>query len=96
MACRRKLKPPLVESSHLEEATREPQSAECYQAWHAVCTVDGILVPGGFGNRGADGMIAATKWARENKTPFLESALACRLQSSSMHAISAISRMQAL
>ena len=32
---------------------------------------DGILVPGGFGNRGIEGKIAAIKYARENKVPFL-------------------------
>ncbi|BDB00051.1 CTP synthase [Clostridium botulinum] len=33
--------------------------------------VDGILVPGGFGDRGIEGKIWAAKWARENKIPFL-------------------------
>ena len=32
---------------------------------------DGILVPGGFGNRGIEGKITAIKYARENKIPFL-------------------------
>lgn len=32
---------------------------------------DGILVPGGFGIRGAEGKIAAIKYARENNIPFL-------------------------
>ena len=32
--------------------------------------VRGILVPGGFGNRGIEGKIAAVKYARENKIPF--------------------------
>ena len=32
---------------------------------------DGIIVPGGFGNRGIEGMITAIKYARENKVPFL-------------------------
>jgi CTP synthase (UTP-ammonia lyase) len=31
----------------------------------------GILVPGGFGQRGMDGMILAIKYAREQKIPFL-------------------------
>ena len=31
----------------------------------------GILVPGGFGRRGTEGMILAIKWAREQKIPFL-------------------------
>lgn len=32
---------------------------------------DGILVPGGFGDRGVDGKISAIKYARENNVPFL-------------------------
>ncbi|MGZ4111378.1 MAG: CTP synthase [Tumebacillaceae bacterium] len=32
---------------------------------------DGILVPGGFGDRGVEGKILAAKYARENKVPFL-------------------------
>jgi len=33
--------------------------------------VDGIIVPGGFGTRGAEGKIACAKYARENNLPFL-------------------------
>ena len=33
--------------------------------------IDGILVPGGFGARGVEGKIAAIKYAREKKIPFL-------------------------
>ena len=32
--------------------------------------IDGILVPGGFGNRGIEGMITAAKFARENNIPY--------------------------
>ncbi|MEC4003017.1 glutamine hydrolyzing CTP synthase, partial [Bacillus subtilis] len=32
---------------------------------------DGIIVPGGFGDRGVEGKIVATKYARENNIPFL-------------------------
>ena len=32
---------------------------------------DGLLVPGGFGDRGVDGMVQAVRWARENDLPFL-------------------------
>ncbi len=31
---------------------------------------DGVLVPGGFGNRGIEGKIAAIRYARENNVPF--------------------------
>ena len=33
--------------------------------------VQGIIVPGGFGNRGIEGKIETIKYARENKIPFL-------------------------
>ena len=37
----------------------------------ALKKADGILVPGGFGNRGIEGKIAAAKYARENDVPYL-------------------------
>jgi CTP synthase len=39
-------------------------------AAQALADVDGILVPGGFGERGVDGKIAAIRYAREKKIPF--------------------------
>ena len=36
-----------------------------------LCSVDGILVPGGFGARGIEGMILAARYARENDVPYL-------------------------
>lgn len=33
--------------------------------------IDGILVPGGFGERGVEGKILAAKYAREHKVPYL-------------------------
>lgn len=33
--------------------------------------LNGIVIPGGFGNRGIDGMITAVKHCRENNKPFL-------------------------
>mgnify|MGYP004469961285 CR=1 FL=1 len=35
-----------------------------------LCDLDGIIVPGGFGSRGIDGMILAAKYARENDIPY--------------------------
>jgi CTP synthase len=32
--------------------------------------VDGLLIPGGFGERGIEGMVQAVRWARENQLPF--------------------------
>jgi CTP synthase (EC 6.3.4.2) len=41
--------------------------------------VQGILVPGGFGNRGIDGKIEAIRHARENKIPFFGICLGMQL-----------------
>jgi len=40
---------------------------------------DAILVPGGFGERGVEGKIAAIKWARENDVPFFGICLGMQL-----------------
>lgn len=33
--------------------------------------IDGMIIPGGFGNRGTEGMILAAQYARENRIPYL-------------------------
>jgi len=40
------------------------QGAELLQAY------EGLLIPGGFGVRGVEGMLDAVRWARENRLPF--------------------------
>jgi CTP synthase len=40
---------------------------------------DGILVPGGFGDRGIEGKVLAIKYARENNVPFLGICLGMQL-----------------
>jgi CTP synthase len=41
--------------------------------------MDAILVPGGFGKRGTEGKIAAIRYARENKVPYLGICLGMQL-----------------
>jgi CTP synthase len=41
--------------------------------------VDGILVPGGFGERGVEGKVRAIRWAREHKVPFFGICLGLQL-----------------
>ena len=41
--------------------------------------VSGVLVPGGFGNRGIDGMLCAIRYAREQKIPYLGLCLGMQL-----------------
>ncbi|MDO4475259.1 MAG: CTP synthase [Lachnospiraceae bacterium] len=55
-----------------EELTRD----NCEEYLH---DVDGILVPGGFGKRGTEGMILAIEYARENKIPYLGLCLGMQL-----------------
>ena len=62
-----------VEAGDLEEATKESNPEKHAAAW-AVLRAEstrGVLIPGGFGVRGIEGMIAATRFARENKVPTL-------------------------
>ncbi|TKA63541.1 CTP synthase [Friedmanniomyces simplex] len=71
MRCRRKLLIKYVDAEHLEPATLQTDAASFYKARHDLSTATGILVPGGFGGRGTEGMIAAANWAREKKVPYL-------------------------
>ncbi|SER63613.1 CTP synthase [Salisediminibacterium halotolerans] len=43
--------------------------------------VDGVLVPGGFGDRGIEGKISAIRYARENSVPYLGICLGMQLAS---------------
>ncbi len=49
------------------------QSAELEKGrdWDILETVDGIVVPGGFGSRGIEGKILAARYARTHKVPYL-------------------------
>ena len=58
--------------AHTETRRHGDKKALCDSA--SLCEIkkaDGILVPGGFGSRGVNGKIAAIKYAREHKIPFL-------------------------
>ncbi|EJP64949.1 hypothetical protein ACQRIT_000933 [Beauveria bassiana] len=71
MRCSRKLNLVSVDSEHLEKDMQQKDPTKFHNAWKAICEAEGIIVPGGFGSRGVDGMIEATKYARERKIPFL-------------------------
>lgn len=49
-----------IDSENLTEANYEQELSH----------LDGIIVPGGFGGRGIEGMILAAKYARENRVPY--------------------------
>ncbi|XP_024538769.1 CTP synthase 2 isoform X1 [Selaginella moellendorffii] len=71
IACSRRLLVDWVASSSLEDAKRHDMAEEYESAWSMLKDADGILIPGGFGARGVQGMILAAKYARENNVPFL-------------------------
>jgi CTP synthase len=48
----------------------DTEAVEDHGAQSEIGEVDGILVPGGFGDRGTEGKIAAARYARENKIPY--------------------------
>ena len=79
MACQRKLNLVWVDASDLEKATISKAPEQYYKAWHELCTADGVLVPGGFGARGTEGMIAAANWARTKPKPYLGICLGMQL-----------------
>jgi len=47
--------------------------------WERIEAADGILVPGGFGERGTEGKIQAVRYAREQKVPYLGLCLGMQL-----------------
>jgi CTP synthase len=54
-----------VNIDYIESESLQTEGTGCLQE------VDAILVPGGFGERGIEGKIAAVKFAREKKVPYL-------------------------
>lgn len=59
-----KVKPKIVWLS-AEKYEKNPEALE------ELKELDGVVVPGGFGNRGVEGKIAAVGYCRQNKIPFL-------------------------
>ncbi|SHJ56403.1 CTP synthase [Desulfofundulus thermosubterraneus] len=55
------------------------EELECKPAEDYLRDVDGVLVPGGFGDRGIEGKIRAIKFAREKRVPFLGICLGMQL-----------------
>jgi CTP synthase len=52
-----------IEASNLEDVS--------HSDWDVLRAADGILVPGGFGDRGIEGKILAANYARTNNVPYL-------------------------
>ena len=68
IAIKRQVKTIWIDSELLEDDA-DPQQMQ--QAWATLRSAHCILVPGGFGARGVEGMIRCCQYARENSIPFL-------------------------
>jgi CTP synthase len=63
-----KLRVTWIEAEGLE--TRDEEGRPTLDYRHQLEGFDGILVPGGFGKRGIEGMLNAIRYARESNTPY--------------------------
>ena len=71
MAVNRRLTITWIEASHLEDDWQKESLDEFEQAWNGLKGAHGILVPGGFGDRGIEGKILAAQYARTHDVPYL-------------------------
>ncbi len=71
MRCNKALHIRWVDSEHLEDSIQNSDPAKHHQAWNLVYTASGVVIPGGFGERGIEGMIKAASWARTKRVPML-------------------------
>lgn len=60
-----------VDSVNLEQKMQATRPEVFEAEWKKLAAADGILVPGGFGNRGVEGMVLAAHYARKKKIPYL-------------------------
>ncbi|MEQ1500674.1 MAG: CTP synthase [Myxococcota bacterium] len=63
-----------VDLVFVDSETVDPQDAD-----RVLADVDGVLVPGGFGERGVEGKIAAIRYAREHQVPYFGICLGMQL-----------------
>ena len=71
MKVRRKLTINWIEASHLESSWKTKNAEDFSAAWDLLKSSDGVLVPGGFGDRGIEGKVVAAQYSRENDVPYL-------------------------
>jgi len=62
-----------VKIDYIDAESLEKTGTDCLSG------IDGILVPGGFGQRGTEGKMLAIRYARENKVPYLGICLGMQL-----------------
>lgn len=71
VAHNRKLIVDWVPAGDLEDVTYGEDPNAYRAAWSLLKGANGVLVPGGFGDRGVQGKILAAKYAREHNVPYL-------------------------
>jgi len=71
IASSRKLNIEWIEASNLENNVAKTDPEIHADSWERLKNADGILVPGGFGDRGIEGKILAAEYARTSSTPYL-------------------------
>lgn len=57
-------------NTHIKIHWIDSEEITAENAGETLAGLDGILVPGGFGSRGIEGMVLAAKYARENGIPY--------------------------
>lgn len=60
-----------VESSDLEPNVERTDAKRHESAWKCLQSAHGVLVPGGFGNRGIEGKVMTANFCRTNDMPYL-------------------------
>lgn len=60
-----------IDASQLEPNTKESDPQAYEKSWITLQNAHGILVPGGFGDRGVEGKILACNYARTKNVPYL-------------------------
>lgn len=65
-----KLKIVWIDAAALEAPTKTSNPIAFGKAWESIESVHGVLVPGGFGDRGVEGKILAGKFCREHNVPY--------------------------
>jgi len=79
LSVNRKLVLNFIDSENLQPRMQEDDPSRYYEAYQKLCSADGIIVPGGFGDRGVEGKISAINWARTHNKPFLGICLGMQL-----------------
>ena len=71
LAANHKLQLTHIAAAELEEEAKTADPVKYHEAWKALCEVDGVIVPGGFGVRGLAGKMEAARWCRTTGKPYL-------------------------